>query len=524
MATITQYTKVAAATDDIIIIAKGSEEGLPTKTTTVQSILDLIDFIPIPGTGTVTDIGLIMPSAFNVAGTPIDTIGDFLVTGSGTTDQYINGLGELADVSSIPLSTPPLPLGSVYVGTGLSTPVSTTSTVVNVSDSLKSITIGEGNVVSGNYAMAHGIQSWAAGESAVALAFRSGALGHDSFAVGHNSYAGGHGSAAIGYSASAGNEAAATFGNTATSVTSIPLTRVQGAITPGMYLISGYAGGSPDQRYEVLNYAPVPGSRTGLLTLVNPINTIIDQICVFEAAIPNRDDIFASIALGRRAFAVGQDSIAIGLDSYTDQANQIAIGGPTLSVVFGDPQKKRTEWNNPGYFEMFAESYTQPGAYKETIDIDGDAFNEGGGFIGTYPSHTSGEPGWRVHTSPNPTNSSVGTTRTAPSTDMSFSNNNRGVQTSPTARMGWCDIGGNDQNLAFGGSYFQLSDGVNNSFRINATVADEPTIGAYINTGVKITGKTNLTVLQFADNAAAITGGLVVGDVYRTGDLLKIVH
>jgi hypothetical protein len=90
--------------------------------------------------------------------------------------------------------------------------------------------------------------------------------------------------------------------------------------------------------------------------------------------------------------------------------------------------------------------------------------------------------------------------------------------------MGWCDVGGNEQNMAFGGSYFQLSDGVNNLFRINATVADEPTVGAYINTGVKITGKTNLTVLQFADNAAAITGGLIVGDVYRTGDLLKIVH
>ena len=419
---------------------------------------------------------------------------------------------------------PNLTLGSVYVGTGLSTPVSTTSTVVNVSDSLKSITIGDGNVVSGDYAMAHGLQSWAAGESAVALAFRSGALGHDSFAVGHNSYAGGHGSAAIGYSASAGNEAAATFGNTATAVTSIPITRVQGAITPGMYLISGYAGGSTDQRYEVLNYTPVPGTKTGLLTLVNPINTVIDQICVFEAAIPDRGDIFASIALGRRAFAVGQDSIAIGLDSYTDQANQIAIGGPNLSVVFGDPQKKRTEWNNPGYFEMFAESYTSPGVYKETIDIDGNAFNEGGGFIGTYPSHTDGKPGWRVHTSPNPINSTEGTTRTAPSTDMSFYNNNRSTQSNPTAKMGWCDAGGNEQNLAFAGSYFQLSDDTNNLFRINATVAEEPTIGAYINTDVKITEKINLTVIEYADNAAAIAGGLVIGDVYRTGDLLKIVH
>lgn len=29
---------------------------------------------------------------------------------------------------------------------------------------------------------------------------------------------------------------------------------------------------------------------------------------------------------------------------------------------------------------------------------------------------------------------------------------------------------------------------------------------------------------EYADNAAAITGGLAVGQVYRTGDILKIVH
>ena len=29
---------------------------------------------------------------------------------------------------------------------------------------------------------------------------------------------------------------------------------------------------------------------------------------------------------------------------------------------------------------------------------------------------------------------------------------------------------------------------------------------------------------QYADNAAALIGGLVAGQIYRTGDLLKIVH
>lgn len=31
-------------------------------------------------------------------------------------------------------------------------------------------------------------------------------------------------------------------------------------------------------------------------------------------------------------------------------------------------------------------------------------------------------------------------------------------------------------------------------------------------------------VLEYADNAAALTAGLVAGNVYRTGDVLKIVH
>ena len=38
-------------------------------------------------------------------------------------------------------------------------------------------------------------------------------------------------------------------------------------------------------------------------------------------------------------------------------------------------------------------------------------------------------------------------------------------------------------------------------------------------TGIKISG-----VSEYADNTAAIAGGITTGDVYRTGDLLKIVH
>jgi hypothetical protein len=50
----------------------------------------------LAGTGTVTSVGLDMPSAFTVTNSPITTSGDILVTGAGTALEYINGLGELA--------------------------------------------------------------------------------------------------------------------------------------------------------------------------------------------------------------------------------------------------------------------------------------------------------------------------------------------------------------------------------------------------------------------------------------------
>ena len=41
---------------------------------------------------------------------------------------------------------------------------------------------------------------------------------------------------------------------------------------------------------------------------------------------------------------------------------------------------------------------------------------------------------------------------------------------------------------------------------------------------IQATNFISTAVLEFADNAAAIAGGLTVGTHYRTGDLLKIVH
>ena len=47
------------------------------------------------GGGTVTSVGLSMPSAFTVTGSPVTSTGTLTVTGAGTTSQYINGAGTL---------------------------------------------------------------------------------------------------------------------------------------------------------------------------------------------------------------------------------------------------------------------------------------------------------------------------------------------------------------------------------------------------------------------------------------------
>jgi hypothetical protein len=49
------------------------------------------------GDGTVTSVGLTMPSAFSVTGSPVTTAGTLAVTGAGLATQYIRGDGQLAN-------------------------------------------------------------------------------------------------------------------------------------------------------------------------------------------------------------------------------------------------------------------------------------------------------------------------------------------------------------------------------------------------------------------------------------------
>jgi hypothetical protein len=74
-------------------------------TATVGQVLGLsnaatgeVEFITVAGGGgTVTSVGLTMPSAFSVTGSPVTTSGTLAVTGAGLASQYVRGDGQLAN-------------------------------------------------------------------------------------------------------------------------------------------------------------------------------------------------------------------------------------------------------------------------------------------------------------------------------------------------------------------------------------------------------------------------------------------
>ncbi len=82
---------VASSNSDTLTVAAGS--GI---TVTTNSGTNELTIATSAGGGTVTSVGLSMPSAFTVANSPITSSGTLTVTGSGTISQYIRGDGTLA--------------------------------------------------------------------------------------------------------------------------------------------------------------------------------------------------------------------------------------------------------------------------------------------------------------------------------------------------------------------------------------------------------------------------------------------
>jgi hypothetical protein len=67
--------------------------------------------------GTVSSVGLSMPSAFTVTNSPVTTSGTLTVTGAGTSSQYIKGDGTLATFPTIPTISGTIDYFPVFTGT-----------------------------------------------------------------------------------------------------------------------------------------------------------------------------------------------------------------------------------------------------------------------------------------------------------------------------------------------------------------------------------------------------------------------
>lgn len=101
----------------------------------------------IPAGGTVTSVGLTVPSAFSVTPSSITTSGTFVITGAGTISQYIDGTGALQAFPTIPAQYNPT------AGTGISITGSyPNQTITNtLPDQTVVLTGGTGISTSGTY-------------------------------------------------------------------------------------------------------------------------------------------------------------------------------------------------------------------------------------------------------------------------------------------------------------------------------------------------------------------------------------
>lgn len=106
MAIIYTYPEITTITGkDRLIISETNTPGNPTKSISINNLRSYLGSL-----GTVTSVGLTMPSAFSVVGSPVTTAGVFAVTGSGTVNDYIDGTGALQLFPTIPTGGPFLPL------------------------------------------------------------------------------------------------------------------------------------------------------------------------------------------------------------------------------------------------------------------------------------------------------------------------------------------------------------------------------------------------------------------------------
>jgi len=110
MAIAQQYPLGTPKLNDLLLgtsVPNADEENeLVTRNFSVNDVISLIEFTPIPGTGTVRSVGLNMDgNAVVVNNSPVTSIGTLDVSWIGNSSQYVSGEGNLVAFPDIPFTS-----------------------------------------------------------------------------------------------------------------------------------------------------------------------------------------------------------------------------------------------------------------------------------------------------------------------------------------------------------------------------------------------------------------------------------
>ena len=159
MAIAQQYPLGTPKLNDLLLgtsVPNADEENeFVTRNFSVSDVINLIEFVPIPGTGTVRSVGLsIGGNSVSISNSPVTSIGTLGMSWIGNSSQYVNGEGNLVTFPDIPFTsltttgtgaatltagvlnipTPQIPDAITLTTTGTSGPATLVNSVLNIPD------------------------------------------------------------------------------------------------------------------------------------------------------------------------------------------------------------------------------------------------------------------------------------------------------------------------------------------------------------------------------------------------------
>lgn len=447
----------------------------------------------------VTSIGLAMPSAFTVSGSPVTSSGTITISGSGTTAQYIRGDGSLATFPAIPVlgATEGLSLSgtNVVLGGTYSSAITLTNTT-GVSFNITSPTNFGGTFSVSNTGVFSGI---------AVLGTASGNTGIGVRGIG------GAGTSSIGVEGQVtGTNSIGVRGQCNTTGSGVTAITAGGTSIP----IDAIVGGSADATIK----AGIRLTRGGLSAITGTgisldyaatIGGVGAQdaariACTFTSVGTTVLDFYtrSSGAINHRMRLTPEGYLGVGITAPTAvlhlQAGSTTIAPVKLTAgsLLGAATDGAMEYDGTNLY------FTTAGTRKIVLigTVSSGGIYAGDGSI-ISPRTVDGDGFPLTFTDMGLFRIVQGDVTTGATYDF-----NTGVDF-------LVYDADNSSNLIMDsatGLEFQYTD-LSGPSTLSSLKVD--------GVGVSFTG-----ISEFADNAAAITGGLTAGYLYRTGDVLKIVH